>query len=722
VRGARAALAALTLSACARAPGLEGGARGGAAYWDPALSVEARVADLVARMTPAEKVGQLVTDAPAIPRLGVPAYHWWSEALHGVARAGTATVFPQAIALAATFDEALVGRVAAAIADEARAKHHEAARQGATGRYEGLTFFSPNVNIFRDPRWGRGQETWGEDPWLTSRLGVAFVRGLQGDDPRHLKVVATGKHLAAHSGPEAARHGFDARVSPHDLVDTYLPQFEALVREGHVASIMPAYNRLNGRACVANPALLQRTLRDAWGFGGYVVSDCGAIGDLVEGHHVAATTAEAAAQALNAGTDLSCGSEFRALAVARARGLVSDATIDRAVGRLFAARIRLGMFDPPGSVRWAATPMSVVDSAAHRELARVAAREAIVLLENRGGALPLRPGLRRLAVVGPAADDREVLLGNYHGEPSRAVTPLEGLQERGRRAGAEVVYARGAPIVGRGSNAQLAEALSAARGSDVIVAVLGLSARYEGEEGETSENPGGDRTTLGLPPAQQRLLEAVVATGKPVVLVLTAGSALSVPWAAAHVPAILHAWYPGEEGGTALAEILFGDASPSGRLPVTVPRSVEDLPPFDDYAMRGRTYRYLEKPPLWPFGHGLSYTTFRAENLVVPKEVPTGADVPISLELQNAGARAGDEVVQVYVSRPGAPAYAPRRWLAAFTRVASLASGERRAVSLTLPARAFTLVDDRGQRLAPAGDFVVTAGPELSARVRVAPR
>jgi beta-glucosidase len=717
---ALAALAGVGLTSCARAPGLEGSARGGAAYWDPRLPVEARVADLVGRMTPAEKVAQLVTEAPAIPRLGVPAYHWWSEALHGVARAGTATVFPQAIALAATFDEPLVRRVAEAIADEARAKHHEAARRGETGRYEGLTFFSPNVNIFRDPRWGRGQETWGEDPWLTSRLGVAFVRGLQGDDPRHLKVVATGKHLAAHSGPEAPRHGFDARVSPHDLVDTYLPQFEALVREGRVASIMPAYNRLNGVPCVASPALLQRTLRDAWGFGGYVVSDCGAVGDLVGGHHLAATTVEAAAQALNAGTDLSCGSEFRALATARARGLVTDAAIDRAVSRLFAVRFRLGMFDPPGSVPWAATPLSVVDSPAHRELARVAAREAIVLLENRGGALPLRRGLRRLAVIGPAADEREVLLGNYHGEPSRAVTPLEGIRARALPDGVEVAYARGAPLWGRGSGGELADALSVARRGDAVVAVLGLSARYEGEEGETSENPSGDRSQLGLPQGQQRLLEALVATGKPVVLVLTAGSALSVPWAAAHVPAILHAWYPGEEGGTALAEVLFGDASPSGRLPVTVYRGAEDLPPFDDYGMRGRTYRYLTKPPLWPFGHGLSYTSFSASNLIVPAEVAPGADVPISLDVQNVGARPGDQVVQVYVSRPDAPPYAPRRWLAAFARVAALAPGERRTVALTLPARALTLVDERGARLVLSGDFVVTAGQGTDARVRVA--
>jgi beta-glucosidase len=662
-------------------------------------------------MTPDEKIGQLVTDAPAIPRLGVPAYHWWSEALHGVARAGTATVFPQAIGLAATFDEGLVRRVAAAISDEARAKHHAAARAGATGRYEGLTFFSPNLNIFRDPRWGRGQETWGEDPALTARLGVAFIAGMQGDDARLLKTAATAKHLAAHSGPEAARHGFDARVSAHDLADTYLPQFEAAVREGHVAGVMPAYNRLNGEPCAASPALLGRTLREGWGFDGFVVSDCGAIGDMVKGHRTAADEPRAAAQALAAGTDLSCGKEYRSLARARAQGLVTDAAIDRAVGRLFATRFRLGMFDPPERVPWAATPPAAVDSAEHRALARAAARASIVLLENRGGALPLPPSIRRLAVVGPAADDVEVLLGNYHGEPSRAVTPLAGLRAAASVRGVQVAYARGAPLAGRGvSSAQLAEARAVVRRSDAVAAVLGLSARYEGEEGETAQNPGGDRVALGLPPGQQRLLEEMVALGKPVVLVLTAGSALSVPWAAAHVPAIVHLWYPGEEGGAALADVLFGEASPAGRLPVTVYRGVEDLPPFDDYAMRGRTYRYLEKDPLWAFGRGLSYTTFRYSNPAFePAEPRAGQDLAVSVDVENAGTREGDEVVQVYLAKPDAAAYAPRRWLAAFARV-RLAPGERRTVRLGVPARALTLVDEQGRRVPVAGDVAVAVG------------
>jgi beta-glucosidase len=693
-------------AACARAPGLRGAARGVAPYQASSLPAEARAAALVARMTLDEKVSQLVTDARAIPRLGVPAYHWWNEALHGVARAGRATVFPQAIGLAATFDEPLLRRVATAIAAEARAKHAAAARGGATGLYEGLTFFSPNLNIFRDPRWGRGQETYGEDPFLTARMGVAFIAGLQGDDPHWLATAATAKHFAAHSGPEALRHGFDARVSPHDLADTYLPQFEAAVREGHVAGVMPAYNRLNGEPCAASPTLLETTLRKEWGFDGYVVSDCGAVSDLYKGHGVADSRERAAALALNAGTDLSCGNEFLALARAKAQGLVTEAAIDRAATRLFATRFRLGMFDSPAAVRWAATPASVVDAPAHRELARVAARESLVLLENRDAVLPLAAGLHRLAVVGPTADDRDVLLGNYHGEPSRSVTPLEGIRARARERGVAVTYARGAPLVGRGvSSAQLTEALAAARRADVVVAVLGLSARQEGEEGDS----GGDRVELGLPRGQQRLLEAVVATGKPVVLVLTAGSALSVPWAATHVKAIVYAWYPGEEGGAALADALFGVAGPAGRLPITIYRAMGDVPPFADYSMKGRTYRYLERPPLYEFGFGLSYSTFRYSNLVVPSTLEAGKDAILSVEVANEGPRAADEVVQLYVARPGSPAFVPRRWLAAFARV-TLAAGERRVVPLALSARAFSIVDERGARVTPSGEVALAVG------------
>ncbi|HXU62747.1 MAG TPA: glycoside hydrolase family 3 N-terminal domain-containing protein, partial [Polyangia bacterium] len=486
---------------------------GGNAFGDARRAAAERAADLVARMTRAEKIGQLMTDAPAIARLGVPAYEWWNEALHGVARAGTATVFPQAIGLAATFDPILLRRVATAISDEARAKYNLAQARGERGRYHGLTFFSPNLNIFRDPRWGRGQETFGEDPMLTGAMGVAFIGGMQGDDPRWLKTVATAKHFAVHSGPEADRHSFDAHVSAHDLADTYLPQFEAAVRQGRVASVMAAYNRLNGQPCAANGWLLGDTLRRAWGFEGYVVGDCGAVGDIYAGHHAAATRPAAAAAALRAGTDLDCGGDFAALRGALEAGLVTDAEIDRALVRLFTARFRLGMFDPPGAVPWSRLGDETVDSPEHRRLAREAGVKSIVLLENRG-VLPLGPSVKRLAIVGPAADDREVLLGNYAGQPAHPVTPLAGIRAAARARGITLRYARGATLAGSGrSGAQIPEAVAAARRSDVVVAVLGLAPRLEGEEGDSALNPTGDRQSLGLPGAQQRLLQALIETG-----------------------------------------------------------------------------------------------------------------------------------------------------------------------------------------------------------------
>jgi beta-glucosidase len=683
-----------------------GGSRtpGGELFRDARRAAAERAADLVARMSRDEKVAQLMTDAPAIPRLGVPAYDWWNEALHGVARAGVATVFPQSIGLAATFDVPLIGRVATAVSDEARAKDNLAQGRRQGGRYHGLTFFSPNLNIFRDPRWGRGQETFGEDPMLTGAMGVAFIAGMQGDDPRWLKTVATAKHFAVHSGPEADRHAFDARVSPHDLADTYLPQFEAAVRGGRVASVMAAYNRVNGQPCAANPGLLGETLRRSWGFDGYVVGDCGAVGDIFAGHHAAPTREAAAAAALRAGTDLDCGADFAALTGALAQGLVADADVDRALVRLLTARVRLGMFDPPDAVPWSRLGAETVDAPAHRRLAREAAVKSIVLLENRG-ALPLGGAVKRLAIVGPTADDLQVLLGNYAGTPAAPVTLLAGVRRAARARGIAVRYARGATLAGSGrSIAEVAEAVAAARRSDAVVAVLGLDPRLEAEEGESALNPAGDRRELGLPGAQQRLLEALVATGKPVIVVLTGGSALAVPFASAHAAALLDVWYPGQAGGDALADVLFGDADPAGRLPVTFYRSVGDLPPFADYAMRGRTYRYLERAPLYPFGFGLSYTSFRYANLTVAADRAS-----LSVDVQNVGTRAGDEVVQAYVVPRGAPAYAPRRWLAAFGRI-TLAPGERRTVWLSIPPEALTLVDERGVRRPLEGVIDIAVG------------
>jgi beta-glucosidase len=678
-------------------------------YRDTWLPPAERAADLVRRMTRAEKVAQTMTRAPAIPRLGVPAYDWWSEALHGVARAGRATVFPQAIALAATFDEALVQRVADAIADEARAKFNQAQRRNAGGRYQGLTFFTPNINIFRDPRWGRGQETFGEDPLLTARMGVAFVNGMQGDRVRYLKTAATAKHFAVHSGPEAQRHVFDVRPSAHDLADTYLPQFETVVREARVESVMAAYNRVDGEACVASPTLLDGTLRGRWEFSGYVVGDCGAVEDVYSNHKLAPSRAAAAAAALRAGTDLDCGYAYRALAEALASGLVGDADLDRALVRLFAARFRLGLFDPPAMVPWSALGPEVIESAANLALAREAATRALVLLENRG-ALPLSERVRRVAVVGPTADNVPVLRANYYGTMSHPVTILDGIRAAALARGVDLSYARGARLLDT-TDGDLATAARVAAAADVIVAVVGLDPRLEGEEGKGSEaslNPAGDRTDIALPAAQQRLLEVVAATGKPLVVVVTGGSAIAVPWAAANASALLYAWYPGAEGGHAVADVLFGATSPAGRLPITIYRSTADLPPFADYAMRGRTYRYFEGQPLYGFGHGRSYTTFRYSNLTVALEA-RGRALTASVELENTGARTGDEVVQAYVLPAAPKPYAARRWLAAFSRV-TLGAGERRTVRLALPPRALSIVDASGERRALTGQLTLAVG------------
>jgi beta-glucosidase len=686
----------------------------GLPFRSPDLPEATRAADLVGRLTLEEKVAQLMNRAPAIPRLGIPAYDWWSEGLHGVARAGVATVFPQAIGLAATWDSALLGRVATVISTEARAKYNEALRLDEHGTYQGLTFWSPNINIFRDPRWGRGQETYGEDPYLTGRLAVAFVRGMQGDDPRYLRVVATPKHFAAHSGPEPGRHGFDAVVDERDLLATYLPAFEAAVREGGAQSVMCAYNRLDGVPACADSLLLRHFLRDAWHFRGYVVSDCDAVDDIRAGHHVTDDEATAAAMALRAGTDLNCGGAYRSLVDAVHRGLATEADVDTALTRLVRARLRLGMFDPPELVPYAAIPFGANDAPAHAALADTAARESLVLLRNEGGFLPLRPGLRRVAVIGPNADDAEILLGNYNGTPSAPVTPLAGI--RSRAAGAVVVYAKGSPWAAGMADSDSVTvwrdaAVAAARGADVAVLCLGLSPRLEGEElpVHVPGFEGGDRTHLGLPAPQDSLLRAVTATGTPVVLVLLGGSAVAADWAAEHVAAIVEAWYPGQAGGTALAALLFGDFSPSGRLPVTVYRSASQLPPFTDYHMEGRTYRYFRGDPLYPFGYGLSYTRFRYDSLAVSARPRTGEPVRVSAVVENAGSVAGDEVAELFVSILGAGVPVPIRSLEGVLRV-TLGPGERRRVEFTLEPRQLAVVDSTMRRVERPGTFEVSVG------------
>jgi len=679
-------------------------------YQNPELSPAGRAADLVGRLTLAEKVSQMLHESPAVPRLGIPEYNWWNECLHGVARAGKATVFPQAIGLAAAFDADLVEKVATAIADEARAKHHQALRQGNRGAYFGLTFWTPNINIFRDPRWGRGQETYGEDPYLTARLGVAFVRGLQGSDPHYLKAVATPKHYAVHSGPEPERHRFDARVSGRDLRETYLRAFRACVVEGGAASIMGAYNRTNGEACCASPTLLQRILRDEWGFQGYVVSDCGAIDDIHAHHGLAGSAAEAAALAVRHGCDLNCGRTYVALLEAVAHGLLDEATIDRAVTRLFVARFRLGMFDPEARVPHARLGPAVVRCAAHRDLALTAARESIVLLKNEGSLLPLdRGALRSVAVVGPTADSVRVLLGNYYGYAGQYVTPFQGIVEA-VSPGTQVWRVEGCRLTGTNRRG-LDEAVRVAARADVIVACCGYSPELEGEEGDVEDEAGtGDRSRIGLPGLQEELILRLADTGRPVVLVLTGGSPIAFPEVAARVPAILMLWYPGEAGGTALAEVLFGDHNPAGRLPVTFVRSLDQLPPFADYAMRGRTYRFMSDEPLYRFGYGLSYTRFAYTDLRLARSrIAAGEPVSVTATVTNVGDRAGDEVVQLYVQDLAASVPVPRLHLEGCRRV-HLQPGEATTVRFTLTAAQLAAFDDEGRPWVEPGEFRLSVG------------
>ncbi|HTQ37242.1 MAG TPA: glycoside hydrolase family 3 C-terminal domain-containing protein [Steroidobacteraceae bacterium] len=713
-------------------------------WLDTHRSFEARAADLVAQMTLEEKVSQMQNTAVAIPRLGIPAYDWWNEALHGVARAGQATVFPQAIALSATFDVPLMHRVATAISDEARAKHNEFLRQDQHARYEGLTFWSPNINIFRDPRWGRGQETYGEDPFLTSRMGVAFVTGLQGDDPHYRKLDSTAKHFAVHSGPESSRHVIDVHPTERDLYETYLPAFQALVQEAHVDAVMGAYNRMDGEPATASQRLLHDTLRGDWGFKGYVVSDCDAVGDIFRTHKVVETTEQAAALAVKNGDDLNCGRTYAALVNAVQQGLIKESEIDTAVTRLMTARMRLGMFDPPEMVPWSKLPLSVNQSPEHDQLSLRAARESLVLLKN-DGLLPLSKNIRRIAVIGPTADSVNALLGNYNGTPAAPVTILQGI--RAAVPQAQVVYARGAelvaglverPIAGApGAPAPGAppapatpapappsadEALAAARDADVVIFVGGLTTQIEGEEMRVSYPgfSGGDRTDLRLPATQENLLEALQATGKPVVLVLTGGSALAVDWAQQHLPAILMSWYPGQRGGNAVADVLFGDADPAGRLPVTFYKADEQLPAFDDYHMDGRTYRYFKGTPLYAFGYGLSYAHFDYSGLKLDHDSVAGkSTLHATLKVRNSGKRAGDEVVQLYLRAVDTPHARANKELRGFQRI-TLRPGEERTVSFEIsPQRDLRYYDEQQHAYAvDPGKYEIQVGAS-SADVRL---
>ncbi len=846
-------------SAEVSAPGAQATAR---PWLNAALPIDERVSDLVSQMTLEEKVEQMRDHAPAIPRLGVPQYFWWNEGLHGVAFAGYATNFPQVIGMAATFDAPLVHQMGVTISTEARAKYNQAIAEGRHEQFFGLTFWAPNINIFRDPRWGRGQETYGEDPYLTGRMAVAFVTGMQGDDPQHFRVISTPKHYAVHSGPEPLRHGFNVDVSPHDLEDTYLPGFRAAVAEGHAQSVMCAYNAVDGVPDCANKMLLEQHLREDWHFDGYVVSDCAAVADIYNNHHYTTSMAAAAADAVKAGDDLECGymqgQAFPSLVEAVKEGLISTAEIDRAVSRLFRARFALGMFDPPGTGPYGKIPFSEVNSPQHRALSLEAARESMVLLKNENHTLPLKAGI--IAVVGPTAELVQSLQGNYNGPPPNPVYPVAGMEKR--FGAAKIHYAQGSTLVeglplpiehtalrpesgsgyglrgeyfatpdlsgkpvlvrvdrninfnwdkvvpvprlqrdnysvrwtgtftppapgdyqlgvrinycyscvnnegfrlyldgkllvasanqatgerggGFGKPVHFAdtkphairleylhgtgtagidltwqapaaalrdEAVRAAQESDVTVAFVGLSPMLEGEEMPVHFDgfDRGDRTAIRLPAAQEDLLKALAATGKPLIVVLQNGSAVAVNWAAQHAQAILEAWYPGEEGGTAIAETLAGDNDPGGKLPVTFYQSVSQIPAFTDYSMQGRTYRYFTGKPLFPFGYGLSYTTFAYSELKMPAEVKAGEPVTVEAEVKNTGSVAGDAVVELYLTQPRGYE-TPIRELAGFTRV-HLEAGQMAHVGITVTPRSMGQVDAQGNRWIVPGSYAVSLG------------
>jgi beta-glucosidase len=828
----------------------------GSKYLNTSLSVENRVDDLVSRMTLEEKVSQMAYTAEAIDRLGIPEYNWWNECLHGVARAGRATVFPQAIGLAATWDRDMIFEMADVTSTEARAKYNDFQSKGKRGIYQGLTFWSPNINIFRDPRWGRGMETYGEDPYLTGEIGTQFIRGLQGDDPDYFKVIATSKHYAVHSGPEPLRHSFNAVVNDRDFRDTYFPAFKKTIEEGKAYSVMCAYNAYMGEPCCGSDALLEHMLRTELGFEGYVVSDCWAIADFFDGHNVVETAAEASAIAVMAGTDLNCGFSYDSLVSAVNQGLIAEVDLDVAVKRLMTARMKLGMFDPPEDVPWSDLDVQLVSSARHSRVALETARKSMVLLKNENNALPLSKSIKKIAVIGPNAADIEVMCGNYNGTPFEPVTPLQGiidktdgasvvkyargsahaeglpfleaipssylytnenLTENGLKAayysnkqaegkpvvekvdenvdfywwdmtpyenleddnfsakwtgylvpeksgtyalGCEAKYFRmkldGEELIGNNnvhhpnkkySNVELKagqsyeielmmwddqgdalchlmwappevdmekQALETVQWADQVVMFMGLSPRLEGEEMkvEVEGFNGGDRTSLDLPEIQRNLIKKVVATGKPVVLVLLNGSAVSINWENENIPAILEAWYPGEAAGTAIADVLFGDFNPAGRLPVTFYKSVNDLPPFENYSMEDRTYRYFDGDVLYPFGHGLSYSTFAYSNISLDKNtISAGEMVSVSVDVTNTSEVDGEEVVQFYIHETDTPDPRPLLDLRGFERV-KINAGETVTVSVELSEDelAYYHLEDDAYTLDP-GRIEIYAGP-----------
>jgi beta-glucosidase len=671
---------------------------------------ESKIKELISQMTLEEKVSQLLYTSAAIPRLGIPEYNWWNECLHGVARAGIATVFPQAIALAATFDDGLIEQIADAISDEARAKYNEAVKQGNRGQYWGLTFWTPNINIFRDPRWGRGQETYGEDPYLTGRIGKAFVCGLQGNDPDNMKTAACAKHYAVHSGPEKDRHTFNAIVSKKDLHETYLPAFKVLVEAG-VESVMGAYNRTLDEACCASNLLLKDILRRKWGFKGHVVSDCWAIRDFHEHHKITSSPEESAALALNAGCDLNCGCTYPMLTVAHKKGLVTEEAINTALERLLRTRFKLGMFDPPKKSRWGKLDREVINCKKHKQLALKAAEKSIVLLKNDKGILPLDSSPKAITVVGPAAANAHTLFGNYYGVSSQFVTILEGLGEKvSDKFGINLEYRQGCLMYSENdkSNAEFGQASPA----DVIIAVMGLDGAIEGEEGDAiASDSNGDRTVIELPAWQLNFLKKIRSyldkIGKPLILVLTGGSPIAIPEDIAD--AVIFAWYPGEQGGKAVADIIFGDVVPSGKLPITFPASTEQLPPYEDYSMKGRTYRYMTEKPLYPFGFGLSYTSFHFDSIKMSaSSIAAGGSVKAVVTVSNTGKYDAEEVVQIYISKDERRKDDPAASLRDFRRI-SIPAGKPQTIEFELPSSAFETVNAEGEYVLLPGSYNVIA-------------
>ena len=684
------------------------------AYLNPSLSVEARVNDLISRLTLEEKVAQMLNSAPAIDRLKIPAYDWWNECLHGVARTSyPVTSYPQAIGMAATFDINSMKTMGDFTSEEGRAIHNESIRKNDHSRYTGLTYWTPNINIFRDPRWGRGQETYGEDPFLTGSLAKAFVEGLQGNDPKYLKAAACAKHYAIHSGPESSRHTFDVNITDHDLWDTYLKAFHELVVNAKVAGVMCAYNAYAGQPCCGSDKLMVDILRNQWKFTGYVTSDCGAIDDFYKEHKMFPNAESSAADAVLHGTDVECGNyTYKTLTMAVRDGKLKEKDIDQSLKRLFTIRFRLGMFDPASMVKYAQIPLSVLESQPHKDHALKMARQSIVLLRNQNNILPLGKNIKKIAVLGPNADNAETQLANYNGHPSVVTTVLQGIKNKLQNA--EIFYSRATDFTST-EQQDFSKLIDSLKDADIIIYVGGISPRLEGEEMKVN-NPGfsgGDRTTIALPTVQTDFMKALKATGKSIVFVMMTGSAISIPWEEENIPGIINAWYGGQAAGTAVADVLFGDYSPAGRLPVTFYRSDSDLPPFDDYSMQNRTYRYFKGDPLYPFGFGLSYTQFTYSNLKLSKtKINKNESIDAELTVTNSGKVSGDEVVQLYLTHEHGNAGEPRYSLKGFKRI-NLSPGASQKIKFVITPDMMKLVDEKGQSILNSGDIEISVGGSL---------